>query len=97
MKIIITDPLEFEGSNQSCNAAGKSYVRLGPATNAQWKGRKIDSRNKLNFILKGNNSTVNVLKMKVNSGINFSYLDSVCCPIATKNKKKRKEKSKVKR
>ena len=38
MKKIITNPLEFEGINQSCNAAGKSYVRLGPATNAQWTG-----------------------------------------------------------
>ena len=42
MKGFITDHLEFEGSDQSCVAAGKGYMRLGPAPNGQWTGRTID-------------------------------------------------------
>ena len=57
MKQIFTEPLKFYDSKQSCNVPGRSYIWLGPTTDAKCTGNKIDSRNKLNCILKGNNTT----------------------------------------
>ena len=82
---------EFYDSKQSCNVPGRSYIWLGPTTDAKCTGNKIVSRNKLSFILKVENTTVHVLKMKVNSLTNASSLDSVFCHISTNNKKKKRK------
>ena len=91
MKLICTEPLKFDDSRESLNVPGKSYVWLAPISEAKCGVNNTVSRNKLNFILKGNNNTFYVLKRMVNSVTDVSLLDSSCCPILTTNRKKRKK------
>ena len=65
MKRICTEPFKLYDSRESHHGPDKSYVWLASTSKAKCGVNNTLSRNKLIFILKGNNTTVNVLNMMV--------------------------------
>ena len=90
MKNICTQPYKFHDTIESLNEPGKTYLWLPQTSEAKCGVNNIVSRNKLNFILKGNNTTVHRLNYMVNNVTDFSLFYSACCPNITSNRRKKK-------
>ena len=88
MKKICTEPSKFHETIESLNEPGKTYIWLPPTSEAKYGVNNTVSRNKLNCLLKGNNTTFNLLKYMVNNVTDVSLLDSACCPNFTSNMRK---------
>ena len=83
---------EVYEKNNFNNEPGRTSVWIKQSTGNGFSENNLDTRNIIDCILKGNNSTVEVLKNKMNTVTNLSSFVSVCCHISTKNNKKRKRK-----
>ena len=66
------------------NEPGQTSVLLKQSTSNESSENNLDTRNIIDCILKGKNSTVEVLKNKMNTVTNLSYLVSVCCNLSPK-------------
>ena len=66
------------------NEPGQTYVWLKQSTTNGSSENNLDTINIKDCILKGKNSTVEVLKNKMNTVTNLSYLVSVCCMLSPK-------------
>ena len=85
-------PKEVYYINNLNNEPGQSYVWLKQSTSNAVSENNVGTKNIIDCILKGKNSTVEVQKNKMNSVTNLSDLVSAFCKVSQKNKKKRKRK-----
>ena len=80
----------FDGSKDSLHEPGKTYVWIPPTSETKCGVNKKVSRNKLDCILKGKNTTVHQLDCMVNNVTYLSLYDSACFQNLTSNKRKKK-------
>ena len=65
----------FDGSKESLHEPSKTYVCIPPTSETKFSVNKRFSRNKLDYILKGKNTTVRQLDYMVNNVTDVSLYD----------------------